>query len=470
MILGRKLQAGPSKEIAMFAHMLSLQAASRFSPGMHRRTYKQLPRTCAVVFVQMATMRLQIRFAFFERKALSKSLEARKIMPGSNVGAACSAAKLCWGVASRLREGVRKWKWPCQDVSELILLLRTDSELQAIVDNVGDVEMETKLEGDSTDVVLQASSSHVSLPAAQQAAMSEERDRLLESATEAVISCPVLFDVVESLPEWERDFGALAMDVSSFLRSLEFESRARKRGAVGCILEVRHSVFVRMPSAEDCSTERLAKALEAVDGRRVTAIVLARLLREGAAAPLSLLKEQISKGYRAFVETQPERFLLTAIAALPRGIASKEVVEIIASGYMRLERPPVALLNLVFGDYEGVPSFSSALKRLGLHFGITEWEDLSRPQSDQAAGSRAAATAAAVAVAAAGGVGEAKARTTATACCLWWSSVSGCQRHAELPCRGAAFHLQRVCGATGSRRGGRRERGPTRLLGVYLWT
>ncbi|OLP79848.1 hypothetical protein AK812_SmicGene39802 [Symbiodinium microadriaticum] len=276
----------------------------------------------------------------------------------------------------------------------------TNSELQAIVDNVGDVEIEAKPEGDSTDVVLQASSSHVSLPAAQQVAMSEERDRLLESATEAVLSCPLLFDVVESLPEWETNFGALAMDVSSFLRSPEFQSRARKRGAVACVLEVRHSVFLRLPSAEDSSTERLAEALGAVDGRCVAAIVLARILREGTAAPLSLLKEQVSKGYRAFVETQPEHFLLTAIAALPRGIASKEVVEIIASGYMRLERPPVALLNLVFGVYEGVPSFRSALKRLGLHFGIMEWADPSRPENDQAAGSRAAATAAATAAAA----------------------------------------------------------------------
>ena len=301
--------------------------------------------------------------------------------------------------------------------------LRTNSELQAIVDNVGDVEIEAKPEGDSTDVVLQASSSHVSLPAAQQVAMSEERDRLLESATEAVLSCPLLFDVVESLPEWETNFGALAMDVSSFLRSPEFQSRARKRGAVACVLEVRHSVFLRLPSAEDSSTERLAEALGAVDGRCVAAIVLARILREGTAAPLSLLKEQVSKGYRAFVETQPEHFLLTAIAALPRGIASKEVVEIIASGYMRLERPPVALLNLVFGVYEGVPSFRSALKRLGLHFGIMEWADPSRPENDQAAGSRAAATAAATAAAAtaaaAGTTVEAKAaQCCTTACCF----------------------------------------------------
>ncbi|CAE7263122.1 NOV [Symbiodinium natans] len=232
------------------------------------------------------------------------------------------------------------------------------------------------------------SSSHASSGPATQAATSEERDELLEEATEAVLSCPVLFDVAESLPEWEMRFGALAMDISCFLRSPEFEARASKRGAVGSILEVRHNAFVRLPLAKDCSTERLATALEATDGRAVSAIVLARLLREGRAAPSSLLKDQISKAFTgAFKEGESERFLLTAVAALPRGAldVTKEAIEIIASGYMRLERPPAALLNMAFNPaYEGVPWLRSALKQLGLQYGVKEWIDLSRPQPSKA--------------------------------------------------------------------------------------
>ena len=229
--------------------------------------------------------------------------------------------------------------------------------------------------------MIQLGCSSTSLPTPKPAATSEERDELLEAAADAVLSSPMLFDLAEALPEWETDFGALATDVCSFVRSPEFNTRARRRGAELCVLEVRHGVFVRLPRAEDCSTERLAEALQAVDGRTVSAIVLARLLREGNAAAL-LMKDQVSKSYGAFKQDEAERFLLTAVAALPQGALDvlKEAVQILAFGYLRLERPTSALLATVFDPvYEGLPCLRSALKLMGLQFGVKEWIDLSRP-------------------------------------------------------------------------------------------
>ena len=224
--------------------------------------------------------------------------------------------------------------------------------------------------------------SSTSPPTPKQAATSEERDELLEEATDAVLSSPMLFDLVEALPEWETYFGALATDVCSFVRSPEFNRRAISRRAGLSILEVRHGVLVRIPRAEDCSAETLAEALQAVDGRAVSAIVSARLLHEGHSAAL-VMKDQVSKSYGAFKQEEAERFLLTAVAALPRGALEildvlKEAVQILASGYLRLERPTSELLATVFDPvYEGLPCLRSALKLMGLQFGVKI--DLSRP-------------------------------------------------------------------------------------------
>ena len=116
----------------------------------------------------------------------------------------------------------------------------------------------------------------------------------------------------------------------------------------------------------------------------VSAIVSARLLHEGHSAALAM-KDQISNSYGAFKQEEAERFLLTAVAALPRGALEildvlKEAVQILASGYLRLERPTSELLATVFDPvYEGLPCLRSALKLMGLQFGIKEWIYLSRP-------------------------------------------------------------------------------------------
>lgn len=211
-------------------------------------------------------------------------------------------------------------------------------------------------------------------PAPQETATGQDRSELVEAAVDAVLEAPVLLDLAEALPEWDNEYGALG-DLPAFLRSRECTLVLRQKLKDGCLMELNHGTFVRLPAPEECETGDITISMKAGDGRTVAAIVVARLLREQKRAPVHLITDTIAAGYTGPV-SNAEDFLLQAVGALPRQIVkvAKKAVNIIASGYLRLERPRMELVNAAFSpENSRCLHFQLALKRLGNHFAVEEW-------------------------------------------------------------------------------------------------
>ncbi|CAK9043761.1 Protein NO VEIN (Protein EMBRYO DEFECTIVE 2597), partial [Durusdinium trenchii] len=215
-------------------------------------------------------------------------------------------------------------------------------------------------------------------PPPQETATGQDRTDLIDEAVEAVTQAPVLLDLAEALREWDVIYGALGMGLPEFLRSRECTLALRKKLKDGCLMELNHGTFVRLPMPEECETGNMAAAMKAGDGRALTAIVVARLVREQARAPVGLMTETIADGY-LFI-ANPEDFVLQAVAALPRQVVkvAKLALDIIASGYLRLERSRVTLVGAAFSpENSRCLDAQIALKSLGHHFGIDEWKERS---------------------------------------------------------------------------------------------
>ena len=216
-------------------------------------------------------------------------------------------------------------------------------------------------------------------PPLQERATGQDRTDLLEATVNAILAAPVLLDLAEALPEWDTAYGALGIDLPTFLKSRECTSLLKRKLMDGCLLEVKHGTFVRLPSRTECQASDITLAMEAGDGRTVAAIVLARLLREPAVASEKLLRQTIADGYTKSVPNA-EYFVLQAIGALPRQVGKvvKECVDIIASGYLRLERSRAVLVDAAFSPSNAhCLNIQIALKRLGHHFAVEEWKTCS---------------------------------------------------------------------------------------------
>lgn len=214
-------------------------------------------------------------------------------------------------------------------------------------------------------------------PPLQERATGQDRTDLLEATVNSILAAPVLLDLAEALPEWDTAYGALGMDLPTFLKSRECTSLLKRKLMDGCLLEVKHGTFVRLPSRTECQASDITLAMEAGDGRKVAAIVLARLL--GDVASEKLLRQTIADGYTKSVPNA-EDFVLQAIGALPRQVGKvvKECVDIIASGYLRLERSRAVLVDAAFSPSNAhCLNFQIALKRLGHHFAVEEWKTCS---------------------------------------------------------------------------------------------
>ncbi|CAK9103044.1 unnamed protein product [Durusdinium trenchii] len=215
-------------------------------------------------------------------------------------------------------------------------------------------------------------------PPLQETATGQDRTDLVDEAVEAVLQAPVLLDLAEALEEWDVAYGALGMGLSEFLRSRECTLALRQKLKDGCLMELNHGTFVRLPVPEECESSNMATAMKAGDGRALAGIVVARLVREQARAPVELMTETITDGY-VFI-SNPEDFVLQAVAALPRQVVkvAKLVLDIIASGYLCLERSRMALVGTAFSPENSCClDAQMALKRLGHHFGIDEWKERS---------------------------------------------------------------------------------------------
>lgn len=212
-------------------------------------------------------------------------------------------------------------------------------------------------------------------PPLQERATGQDRTDLLEATMNAILAAPVLLDLAEALPEWDTAYGALGIDLPTFLKSRECTSLLKRKLMDGCLLEVKHGTFVRLPSRTECQASDITLAMEAGDGRTVAAIVLARLLRDVASE--KLLRQTIADGYTKSVPNA-EDFVLQAIGALPRQVGKvvKECVDIIASGYLRLERSRAVLVHAAVMRPSNAHclNLQIALKRLGHHFAVEEWK------------------------------------------------------------------------------------------------
>ena len=231
-------------------------------------------------------------------------------------------------------------------------------------------------------------------PPLQKTATGEDRIDLIDRAVDAVLQAPVLLDLAEALPEWDVAYGGLGMDLPEFLRSRECSSALRQKLRDGCLMELNHGTFVRLPAQDECQTGDMISAMKAADGRAIAAIVVARLMREQTNPPVDLMTSTITAGYPGSI-SNPEDFVLQAVGALPRqGVkVAKLALEIIASGYLRLERPPMALVDAAFSpENSGCLHFQIALKRLGYHFEIDDWKECSWQSAAKTRASVATAT------------------------------------------------------------------------------
>ena len=231
--------------------------------------------------------------------------------------------------------------------------------------------------GDSLQLHRIAAAAGYFRPPPQKTATGEDRVDLIDRAVDAVLQAPVLLDLAEALPEWDVAYGGLGMDLPEFLRSRECSSALRQKLRDGCLMELNHGTFVRLPAQDECQTGDMISAMKAGDGRAIAAIVVARLMREQTNAPVDLMTSTITAGYPGSI-SNPEDFVLQAVGALPRqGVKmAKLALDIIASGYLRLERPPMALVDAAFSpENSGCLHFQIALKRLGYHFEIDDWKE-----------------------------------------------------------------------------------------------
>ncbi|CAJ1374477.1 unnamed protein product [Effrenium voratum] len=200
--------------------------------------------------------------------------------------------------------------------------------------------------------------------------------RALEQAAQALLSAPLLMDLTEALPQWSRDFRGLG-DLVSFVRSADFQAIAQRKGAEGCLVEVRHGSFVRVPRRSECQLDSLNSAVNSENAREAAAIVFARLVREGKTY-MEMMRESVSVGYKDFKES--ENFLLRAVAALPLQ-APREAIDVLSAGYLRLERPR---LNMAAAARGGSLRHRLALKRLACYFNFPEWEEIAEVEAGKA--------------------------------------------------------------------------------------
>ncbi|CAK9043953.1 Protein NO VEIN (Protein EMBRYO DEFECTIVE 2597) [Durusdinium trenchii] len=306
-----------------------------------------------------------------------------------------SATAFCRSVASGVSHesiGHAAWKrLTLQSTREQFAQCLTDKEIERITDAAleyairpadrkrDDKRLWEPSDGeDALQLHRAAASAGYFRPPPQETATGQDRTDLIDEAVEAVTQAPVLLDLAEALREWDVIYGALGMGLPEFLRSRECTLALRKKLKDGCLMELNHGTFVRLPMPEECETGNMAAAMKAGDGRALTAIVVARLVREQARAPVGLMTETIADGY-LFI-ANPEDFVLQAVAALPRQVVkvAKLALDIIASGYLRLERSRVTLVGAAFSpENSRCLDAQIALKSLGHHFGIDEWKERS---------------------------------------------------------------------------------------------
>ena len=281
---------------------------------------------------------------------------------------------------------------PClQIVSEAVRSLnlqpRSGEELERItdaalahVDQMPPEDTESLEPDDTLQLHRVAAAAGFFRPPPQETVMGQDRDELIQNAVKAVLQAPVLLDLAEALPEWDLAYGALGMDLPDFLRSRECSAALRKELRDGCLLELNRGTFVRLPAPEECQAGDLTTAMKEGDGRTVAAIVVARLVRDQERAPVDLMRQTIADGYAGSV-ANAEDFVLRAVGAVPRQVVkvlNKPTIDIIASGYLRLERSRMVLVNAAFSpENSGCLDFQIALKRLGHHFGIDQWKECS---------------------------------------------------------------------------------------------
>lgn len=191
---------------------------------------------------------------------------------------------------------------------------------------------------------------------------------LAQAAARAILSVPPLMDLAEAIPDWPWTYGPMLGDLPSFLRSSSF---AREVGEPRAILEVRRGAFLRLPAGRACNSDAFCDAFKRKDARHAAAIALACLIDENA--PVALLEDVAGQAYISWTAAGVgEAFVLAAVAALPRETPSA-VLDLVASGYIRLKRPWQVLLEAA----RAAPELGLALRRLGLHFGILEWSTVS---------------------------------------------------------------------------------------------
>lgn len=112
----------------------------------------------------------------------------------------------------------------------------------------------------------------------------EHRADLVMKAVEAIEQVPVLMDLHEALPEWNKKFLPLGSLVD-FLASDEIRALARGGLPPLQVIEVRCGQLVRLT---DGSFSTLQAALMNKDPRKTAASIISRLLADGEQAPVYL--------------------------------------------------------------------------------------------------------------------------------------------------------------------------------------